>query len=132
MVVDTSALVAILQGEAEADAFRRELSVRRKTTISVVTAFEAFAVVSPRWGAEGTRRLDALIENADIAHVAVDQRQMQLAKEAYGRFGRGSGHPARLNFGDCFSYALARSLDAPLLYKGDDFSRTDIRSAIAT
>ena len=132
IVVDTSALVAILGDEPEADSFSAVLSRQRHVSMSAGTALEADIVIHARWGREGSERLAVLLDKAAVSLVAFDQRQKRIAAEAYKRFGRGSGHPARLNFGDCFAYALARALDAPLLFKGDDFIHTDIRSALSS
>lgn len=132
IVVDTSALVAILGDEPEADAFSAVLSRQRHVSISAGTALEADIVIHARWGRDGSERLALLLDKLGVSLVAFDQRQTTIASEAYWRFGRGSGHPAKLNFGDCFSYALARALDAPLLFKGDDFAHTDIRSALSS
>ena len=76
------------------------------------------------------RRFDDLLREAGISVEPVTEEQARLAREAYRDFGRGSGHPAKLNFGDCFAYALAKAMDEPLLFKGEDFSRTDVASAL--
>ncbi len=82
-------------------------------------------------GALGRQRAEIVISSAEVEVTALQSRDWQCAVDAFMRFGRGRGHPAKLNFGDCMAYALAKSLDAPLLYKGDDFAKTDIRSALA-
>ncbi|WP_182084279.1 type II toxin-antitoxin system VapC family toxin [Aureimonas sp. ME7] len=130
IVVDTSALVAILTGEPEGSGFGAFLSTRTEIALSTGNAVEAHIVMNARWGREGSARLDTLLETLGVEFHDVDPLQMRLAVDAFVRFGRGSGHPAKLNYGDCFAYALARSLDAPLLFKGDDFIHTDIRSAL--
>ncbi len=129
IVVDTSALYAILSDETEAETFKRILSVEVGICLSAPTWVEAVMVCRSRLP-HGLERLERLASVLSMERQAFDARQADLAAEAFRRYGRGSGHPARLNFGDCFSYALARSLDAALLYKGDDFVHTDIRSAV--
>jgi ribonuclease VapC len=127
MVVDTSALLAILQDEPERRSFNEALEAADARLISVVTLVETSILIESRYGAEGLRDLDLLLERAGIGLVPVDVEQARTARGAWSRFGKGR-HPAGLNFGDCFSYALARVLGEPLLYKGDDFSRTDVSS----
>jgi ribonuclease VapC len=99
--------------------------------MSAVNFVETAIVIDGRCDPVASRRFDDLIREAVIAIESVDEAQARLAREAYRDFGRGSGHPARLNFGDCFAYALARSRGEPLLFKGDDFVHTDITSALA-
>lgn len=130
IAVDSSALVAILADEADASGLTRALTGSAQCRIATPTMVEATIVLTARYGAAGSQRLQILLGEAGVRTVAFDDALMQLAILAHERYGRGSGHPARLNYGDCFSYALAKSLDAPLLYKGDDFVHTDIRSAI--
>ena len=125
MVVDTSALLAILQDEPERRRFNEALESADSRLMSVATLVEISIIIESRFGAEGLRDLDLLIERAGIELVPVDVEQARAARSAYGRFGKGR-HPAALNFGDCFSYALARVLGEPLLFKGDDFSQTDL------
>lgn len=125
MVVDTSALLAILFDEAEGRTFADALEAASVRALSVVSFVEASLVVEVRVGAAGVRLLDELIEAAGLELVAVDVVQARAARSAFERFGKGR-HVAALNFGDCFSYALARTLDEPLLFKGDDFARTDV------
>ena len=129
MIIDSSALLAILLDEPERDAFLDLLSESDGVRISAVTYVEAAAVIDRRGGPTLARQLDALLEAAEVDIVDVTARQARLARAAFRDFGRGSGHRAGLNFGDCFSYALARDADAPLLFKGDDFVHTDIRPA---
>ena len=126
MIVDTSALMAILKREPEADGFSR-IIVDEPASISAATLSEAYIVAGGQVGARGLREVDSLIRGARIGVVPVDESQARLVGDAYLRYGRGSGHPARLNYGDCFSYALAISRDEPLLFKGDDFIHTDVR-----
>ena len=130
MVVDTSALMAILLDEPDAPVFALSLERSRSTVISSATLLEAGIIAMRRVARTDASAVFRLIDGADISVRPVDEEQAKIAIGAYARFGRGSKHPARLNYGDCFSYALARALDQPLLYKGDDFARTDIRSAL--
>jgi ribonuclease VapC len=127
MVVDTSALLAILQDEPERRRFNEALESAAARLISVATLVETSIIIESRFGAEGLRDLDLLLERAGVEPVPVDLEQARAARSAWSRFGKGR-HAAGLNFGDCFSYALARVLGEPLLYKGDDFSQTDIRA----
>jgi len=128
MVVDTSALFAILAGEPEQDEFNDRIAVTERCMISAVTYAEPHIVVERRLGEAGTRELALYLHEAGMSIEQVDRDQADLARAAYRTFGRGR-HAAGLNFGDCFSYALAKRLGSPLLYKGDDFSRTDILRA---
>lgn len=129
MIVDTSAIVALIQGEAHAPKIE-ELLLAHTSRISAATVVEVRAVVGGRFGSDGLRRVDALLRRFETSVVPFDEDQADAAGAAYRDYGRGSGHPARLNLGDTFSYALAYVADEPLLYVGDDFSRTDIRSAL--
>ena len=99
--------------------------------MSAVSFLEAAVVIDARRDAVASRQLDAFIDALGITLAPVTARQARLARQAYRDFGKGSGHPARLNFGDCFAYALAIDTDEPLLFKGDDFGHTDVRVAIA-
>jgi ribonuclease VapC len=126
MVIDTSALLAILQDEPERRRFNEALESADARLLSVATLVEISIIIESRYGAEGLRDLDQFLERADIELVPVDLEQARAARAAFSRFGKGR-HAAALNFGDCFSYALARVLGEPLLYKGDDFSQTDLR-----
>jgi ribonuclease VapC len=130
MVVDTSALLAILLDEPERHAFNEAIEAAGSRAMSVASAFETFLVIESRFGAEGARDLDQLVERAGIELVPVDLEQVGIARRAFSRFGKGH-HRAGLNFGDCFAYALAKSLGEPLLYKGDDFARTDVEAALS-
>jgi ribonuclease VapC len=129
MILDTSALIAILRYEAEATEFARLIELAAQPRISAVSYVEAGAVIDGSKDPIASRRLDELIEAAQIAIEPVTEAQARIARQAYRDFGKTSGHPAKLNFGDCFSYALAKSKGEPLLFKGQDFSRTDVRSA---
>ena len=130
MVVDTSAIIAILQKEPEARAFAEVVEDAVICLISAVSVLEAAIFVQARRHAEGVHRLDALIREADMEIVPFDSDQMLIAREGFRRFGKGR-HPAALNFGDCAAYALARAIGEPLLFKGDDFSQTDVSVCVA-
>jgi ribonuclease VapC len=129
IVVDTSALVAILEGEPDADDLAALLFADDESRIASATYLEACIVRGGRAGRAGLGDLDGLLDGFSITIVDTSAHQARLAREAFLRFGKGL-HPAALNFGDCFAYALAKELDAPLLFKGDDFARTDIRPAL--
>jgi len=129
MIVDTSAMVAILRDEPEALACARAIEGARVRRISAANFVEAAIVIDGSRDPIASRRFDDLINEAQLVIEPVTEAQARIARDAYRDFGRGSGHPARLNFGDCFAYALAKVTGEPLLYKGDDFSRTDISSA---
>lgn len=125
MVIDTSALLAILEDEPERRTFNEAIETAETRLVSVASFVEASIVVEVRRGAEGLRELDRFLDAAGIEIVATDPEQGRIARDAFSRYGKGR-HPAGLNFGDCFAYALARRLDQPLLFKGDDFSKTDV------
>ena len=127
MVVDTSAIMAILLGEPEATAFVAMLRASTATMISMGSVIELYRVMQIRAGPQRWDDVDHLLDLFGIVAVPVDRPQLILAKDGMRRFGQGRGaEPAALNFGDLFAYALARSLPAPLLFKGNDFSRTDV------
>jgi ribonuclease VapC len=125
MVIDTSAILAILQGERERRIFLEAIEAADSTRISVASFVETSIVIESRYGAEGLRDLDRFISRANVELIPVDAEQGQMARSAFSRYGKGR-HRAGLNFGDCFSYAAAVSLGEPLLSKGDDFSQTDV------
>ena len=125
MVIDTSALIAILQDEPERRAFNEAIEAAERRVVSVASFVEASMVVEARYGPDGLRDLDLFIAKAGIELVAVDTDQAHVARTAFRLYGK-RRHPAGLNFGDCFAYALARTLDEPLLFKGTDFSLTDV------
>jgi ribonuclease VapC len=131
IVVDSSALVAVVLGEDEAPSFARALSANvGDVYLSAATLVETTMVVESRRGPAGTIDLRELLEDGAQAKVEpVDQTTARLAIDAWRRYGKGR-HQAGLNFGDCFSYALAKKLGAPLLYKGEDFARTDISPVV--
>lgn len=126
MIVDTSALVAIVHDEPEAPAFKALIARAPIVRVSAATYLEAGVVVDRASDPRLSSALDVLLASGGIVVEAFTVRQATLARDAYQRFGKGSGHPARLNMGDCFSYALARDLGEPLLFKGADFALTDI------
>ena len=125
IVADTSAFMAILLKESDRDNYRQALLEADKVLISAATAVEIHIVVTVRLGAEGILLLDRLLTQPLFEIIPVDREQMLLANQGYERFGKGR-HPAKLNYGDLFSYALAKHHNLPLLFKGNDFSRTDI------
>lgn len=129
MIVDSSAIIAILKGEPDADRFTRALLASSSTRMAAATLVE-ICIVADAFGPIVSARLDELLREAGIMIETVTPSHAVLARAAHRDYGRGSGHPARLNFGDCFSYALAKATGEPLLYKGDDFAHTDIRSAL--
>lgn len=132
IVIDTSALVAILRREDEADEFLRLIVGTDRCLLSAVSLLETSMVLAGRTGDETAwRDLDDLIESAAIEIVPQNAEQARIARDAFLRFGKGR-HPAALNFGDCASYALSHTQNAPLLFKGTDFSRTDIAAACAS
>ena len=128
IVVDSSALVAILELEEDAEPLARVLVGASVRWISTATLVESGIVMLRRRGAEGSRDLDALLARLSVEPVPVSAEHARLAREAFARFGKGR-HAAGLNYGDCFSYALARAAAAPLLCKGDEFGRTDVTVA---
>jgi ribonuclease VapC len=130
VIVDTSALIAILTAEDDAAAFARaiaEASVRR---LSAASYLECGIVLDHQRDPVVSRSLDELLAEAEFVIEPVTEQQARLARQAYVDFGRGNGHPARLNFGDCLSYALALDMREPLLWKGDDFGHTGIAPAL--
>lgn len=129
IVVDSSALVAISLLEAEAADFSTLIRSSSGPRMSAANVLETLMVLDGRTGTDNRPELRSMIELMDLRIEPVTARQVWLAHDAFRRFGKGF-HPARLNYGDCFAYALARELDMPLLFKGDDFPLTDIRPAI--
>jgi ribonuclease VapC len=125
MVIDTSALLAILLDEPERRTFNEAIEAADSRVVSAATFVEISIVIESRFGAEGLRDLDLFLERAGIELVAVETDHAYVARRAFSRFGKGR-HPAGLNYGDCFAYALATVLEEPLLYKGEDFGQTDI------
>lgn len=129
MIVDTSALIAILKEEPEAARFIELIDSALHCRISAANYVETAAVVDCNGDPVMSRRLDSFLQEAEVEIQPVTVEQARLAREAYRDYGKGSGHPARLNFGDCFAYALARDTGEALLFKGDDFRRTDVTPA---
>ena len=130
MIVDTSVVIAVLKEESDGPRFLRALTMSTQPKrISAANYLEAAIVVDANRNPVLSRRLDDLIVQTEIEIEAVTPQQADIARAAYRDFGRGSGHPAQLNFGDCFAYALAKSMREPLLFKGDDFAHTDVASA---
>jgi ribonuclease VapC len=132
MVVDTSAVVAILTGEPEGRSFIDAIEAADVRLISAASFVEASIILDVRYGAEGMRYLDLFLDRAGLEVAAVDEEQAREARRGFSRFGKGR-HEAGLNFGDCFAYALAATSGEPLLFKGDDFAKTDVpRVALGT
>jgi ribonuclease VapC len=129
VILDSSALIAILRSEPEAPAFADAIENAAVRRISAASYVEAAAVIDGSRDPVLSRRFDDLLRDAQIRIEPVTEIQARLAREAYRDYGRGSGHPAKLNFGDCFAYALARDMGEPLLFKGSDFSSTDVTPA---
>lgn len=129
MILDSSAVIAILFQEPEAPAFTRAITHSEDVRISAATLVEITAVLASRSPALEAVADDLLSGFSPVVE-SLTERQSDIARQAYRTYGRGSGHPAKLNLGDCFSYALAKDLDLPLLYKGDDFAHTDVTPAL--
>lgn len=128
MVIDTSAILAILLNEPERRSFNEKIEGDPVCLMSAASYFEAAIIIDNRVGHDRGRDLKLLVVEAGIEIMPVTLEQAEIAREAYRRFGRGN-HSAGLNFGDCFAYALAKTSDEPLLFKGSDFSRTDLLPA---
>lgn len=133
MIVDASAVVAILRNEPDAETYAQALErasrSRGRVGISAVSFVEAAMVIDGNRDPVISRQFDEFMKLSRLSIEPVTAEQAVIAREAFRDFGRGSGHPAKLNFGDCFSYALAKVTGKPLLFKGDDFSRTDLTAA---
>jgi ribonuclease VapC len=130
LIVDTSALIAILVDEPDAARYVEALASASSVRMSAANYVEAAIVVDANRDPVLSRRLDDLLVAAEVSVEPVTKDHADIARAAYRDFGKGSGHPAGLNFGDCFSYALARASGRPLLFKGEGFSRTDVESAL--
>lgn len=130
MIIDTSAIVAVLRDEPGAEVYARLIATAAFARISAGTYVELGVVVDGSRDAVSSGALDPFLETSRIQIEPLTASQARIARTAYQRFGRGSGHRARLNLGDCFSYALARDIGEPLLFKGDDFTLTDIEIVI--
>ena len=129
MVIDTSAILAILRDEPERRAFNEAIESADPRLMSAASFVEASVVIETRRGYEGLRDFDLFMARAGIELAPVDADQAHIARQAFREYGKGR-HPAGLNFGDCFSYALARAEGLPLLFKGNDFAQTDIEPAL--
>lgn len=130
MIIDSSALIAIVKDEPASPKLTASLKATTDRAISAATLFEASIVADSPRDPVRISRFDALVESLSLEIVPVTAAHARIARQAYRDYGRGSGHRAQLNFGDCFSYALAAERREPLLYVGDDFVHTDIRSAL--
>jgi ribonuclease VapC len=131
IAVDTSVLLTIILGEPEKEAFAQRIAMARTVLMSTASVLEARIVVYNRKSQAGLDQLNQLFSQFPIDLIAPDQEQIDLATQAFLTYGKGNRHKAQLNFGDLFSYALAKSRNIPLLYKGEDFAHTDVRSALA-
>lgn len=134
MFVDASAIVAILTGEPEADTLADALEAARLPITSPIAVFEAvLGICRKRHASVAEARDDVrdFLETAGIRTVSITGREADTALDAFSRYGKGRGHPAQLNMGDCFAYAAAKNYRASLLFKGDDFTKTDVKAAIA-
>lgn len=130
MIVDTSALLAILRDEPEAAAYAEAIQRAGSRRVSAVSLVETAGVIDGSRDPVASRGVDDLLQEAQIAIDPVTEAQARIARDAYRDFGRGSGHPAELNFGDCFAYALAKITGEPLLFKGRNFIHTDVKQAL--
>lgn len=130
MIVDTSAIIAILRDDPETEAFAKAIEDARIRRVSAANYVEAAAVIDGARDPIASRRFDDFFEEASFTIEAVTSEQARIAREAYKDFGKGSGHPAQLNFGDCFAYALAKVMREPILFKGLDFRHTDLTPAL--
>jgi ribonuclease VapC len=130
VIVDTSALIAILRDEPDAATYAGAIERAAVRRISAANLVEAGAVIDSARDPIASRQLNRLLSVAEIEIAPVTEEQAGIARDAYRDFGKGSGHPAGLNFGDCFAYALAKDTGEPLLYKGSDFAQTDVVSAL--
>jgi ribonuclease VapC len=131
LIVDTSALIAILRAEPEAPVCVRAIADAQICRISATNFVEAAVVIDGSHDPIASRRFDELCDELQLVIEPVTEAQARIAREAYRDFGKGSGHPAKLNFGDCFAYALAKVAREPLLFNGDNFSRTDVTPAVS-
>jgi ribonuclease VapC len=129
MILDSSAVLAVVFGEPGFEAFARAVATAPLCRISAASFFEASIIAESRAGDLGVRQCDSFFRNSRVSVEPVTEDQALLARQAYSDYGKGR-HPASLNFGDCFSYALAKALGEPLLFKGDDFRQTDIQPAL--
>lgn len=131
MVIDSSALVALLLGEPESPAFTQAIAAAAVRQVSAASYLETAIVMTGRLGSSARDVVNRLVDELSLEIIPFSREQAELALSAYRRFGRGSGHPARLSFGDCFTYALAAQTGESVLFKGGDFSHTELPLAIA-
>lgn len=129
MIIDSSALIAILRDEPEARRFAEAIGTAALRRVSATTYVEVGAVIDAGRDPVASRLFDELLQTAGVVVEPVTVEQARIAREAYRDFGKGSGHRAGLNFGDCFAYALAKVTGEPLLFRGDDFVHTDVARA---
>ena len=132
MIVDTSALIAILRAEPDASEMAHAIERAQRRRISAANWLETAVVIDTNRDPVVSRRFDELVQAAELHVEPVTHDQARIARDAYRDFGKGSGHKAALNFGDCFAYALAKSTGEALLFKGNDFGHTDITPALPT
>lgn len=130
MILDTSAVIATVANEPDSLGYREAMLNAVSVAVSSVTVLETRIVLYSRFGPEAVREFDIMLDAAGIAVVPFDGKMAQIAYEAYRRYGKGQGHPAQLNIVDCAAYALAKLRSELLLFKGEDFKRTDIASAL--
>lgn len=130
MIADTSAIIAILNGEDDAAIYAQAIAAADARRLSAASYLECGIVLDSQRDPIISRALDDLLQEAEFVVEAVTESQARLARQAYADFGKGRGHPAGLSFGDCLSYALAIDLREPLLWKGDDFGHTGVQSAL--
>jgi len=130
VIIDSSVLIAILRGESDGRAFAEVIDRAPRCRISAGTFLETSIIVDGSRDPVLSRRLDELINEANIAIEPVIEEHARIARAAYRDFGKGSGHPAKLSFGDCFAYALAKTTGEPLIFKGRGFNETDVEAAI--
>jgi ribonuclease VapC len=130
MIVDSSALIAMLTNEEDGETLSQVLDGPGAVRMSAASYLETSIVIDAHRDTVLSARLDEMILDSEIVIEPVTVEQARIARQAYRDYGKGSGHPANLNFGDCFSYALAREKREPILFKGDDFLHTDLRSAL--
>jgi ribonuclease VapC len=130
MIIDASALIAILRNEPEAEDFAKAIASTDTRRVSAVNYVEAAVVIDGSRNPIASRRFDDLFREANLVVEPVTEAQARIAREAYRDFGKGSRHRAGLNFGDCFAYALAKVAGEPILFKGDDFRHTDLAAAV--
>jgi ribonuclease VapC len=130
VIIDTSALIAILRAEDDASDMALAIERAQVRKVSAANYLETAVVIDASRDPIASRRFDELVDTAELRIEPVTHDQARIARDAYRDFGKGSGHKASLNFGDCFAYALARSTGEPLLFKGNDFGHTDITPAL--